>query len=261
LTARRNDSTRSTFTQHALDNPFAAGAFRWVAKGRYTKGARSGEQCVCKWFKNGIVFEEEFFKEDIKAVEKALHLIEEFNAQGFVDKVVRLNIPSVWTFEHGSRMAGQKVLQEPFIESYQKFNSNSGWADDATPWPRVMQALSHFSYHASGGQFVLCDLQGGVYSDGIILTDPAVLSRTKTYGVTDLGATGISNFFNQHRCNEFCRSDWQKPKDRHRYHAVTEGTSMESSASYVPTQNRAPMSAMPPLPPVYSDDSDEDDNW
>ena len=26
-----------------------------------------------------------------------------------------------------------------------------------------LQALSHFSYHATGGKFVLCDLQGGVY--------------------------------------------------------------------------------------------------
>jgi hypothetical protein len=56
---------------------------------------------------------------------------------------------------------------------------NTAQANDETPWPRVMQALSHFSYHQSGGQHVLCDLQGGVYRDGIVLTDPAVLSRTK----------------------------------------------------------------------------------
>jgi hypothetical protein len=60
---------------------------------------------------------------------------------------------------------------------------NTAQADDETPWPRVMQALSHFSYHQSGGQHVLCDLQGGVYRDGIVLTDPAVLSRTKEYAI------------------------------------------------------------------------------
>lgn len=35
-----------------------------------------------------------------------------------------------------------------------------------------MQALSHFSYHKTGGQLVLCDLQGGVLSRGrgVVLT-------------------------------------------------------------------------------------------
>jgi len=40
------------------------------------------------------------------------------------------------------------------------------------PWDKVMQALSHFTYHISGGEFVLCDLQGGLSSDGAIITDP-----------------------------------------------------------------------------------------
>ena len=48
---------------------------------------------------------------------------------------------------------------EPFIENWEKFNSNTGWNNEGTPWPRVMQALSHFSYHASAGSTVLCDLQ------------------------------------------------------------------------------------------------------
>jgi hypothetical protein len=33
-----------------------------------------------------------------------------------------------------------------------------------------MQALSHYSYHKSGGQLVLCDLQGGLTSQGAVLT-------------------------------------------------------------------------------------------
>jgi hypothetical protein len=35
-----------------------------------------------------------------------------------------------------------------------------------------MQALSHYSYHKSGGQMVLCDLQGGILSSGrdVVLT-------------------------------------------------------------------------------------------
>jgi len=227
-TARRNNATRATFTNHALTHPFAEGGFRWVAKGKYTHGARAGEACVCKWFKTGHVDESSFFDLDIKAMNKAHELVKEWNSKRMVDKLVKVNIPEVWTFEHqiGSPRSGKKVLQEPFITNYQKFNSNNGWADNETPWPRVMQALSHFSYHVSGGQFVLCDLQGGVYADSVVLTDPVILSRTKMYGVTDLGPLGISSFFSNHRCNEFCNAGWMKPADQRRYFQPQAGTSM-----------------------------------
>jgi hypothetical protein len=57
-----------------------------------------------------------------------------------------------------------------------------------------MQALSHLSYHVSRGQYVLCDLQGGIHCEGVILTDIAVLSRKRRFGPTDAGPPGIWNF-------------------------------------------------------------------
>ena len=60
---------------------------------------------------------------------------------------------------------------------------------------------------------MLCDLQGGFTDDGIILTDPVLMSQSKKYGPTDLGRKGIREFFNHHRCNQFCRHDeWLRPK-------------------------------------------------
>jgi hypothetical protein len=126
-------------------------------------------------------------------MDKAHDLVKEWNNRNMISQVVQVNIPQVWAGSAGY-LQGKRLLQEPFIENYQKFNSNTGWADTDTPWPRVMQALSRFSYHVSGGQFVLCDLQGGVYSDTVVLTDPVILSRSKQYGVTDLGPLGISSF-------------------------------------------------------------------
>lgn len=238
-TARSNNATNASFSNYNLENPFAEGGFRWVAKGSYTSGARNGEPCVCKWFKTGHVLEASFFSLDIKTTEKSLVLVKEFNSRRFVNKIVMINIPEVWTFTSGSgSWAGKKVLQEPFIENYVKFNSNSGWADGSTPWPRVMQALSHFSYHVSGGQFVLCDLQGGIYSNAVALTDPVILSRSKSYGVTDLGPRGISSFFSNHCCNEFCKGSWSKPADTTRYFTPQQGTSMMATGAnrHVPTQ-------------------------
>jgi len=237
-TVRRNNATRATFTNYALDHPFASGSFRWVAKGVYTEGNRQGEACVCKWFKTGGTLESSFFDVDLKTVLKATELIKEWNAEAFVNKMVKINQPEVWTFTYnsGHKFAGKKCLQEPFIQNYQKFNSNSGWADDSIPWARVMQALSHYTYHASNGTCLVCDLQGGVYSDGVVLTDPVVMSLERSYGPTDLGFKGMNSFFANHKCNEFCRSAWKKINFPIRYHTANKGTSME----HVPTRHTRP---------------------
>lgn len=240
-TARENKSNAAEFSNYNLQHPFAEGSFRWVSKGTYTDGERAGEPCVCKWFKTGGVTESHFFQTDILAAERSLKLVDEFNNTGIVNQVIRMNLPQVWVFKASSgEWSGKKVLQEPYIEKYQKFNSNTGWADDSMPWPKVMQALSHFTYHKSAGQFVLCDLQGGILRNGVVLTDPVILSRQQNkYGVTDLGIEGISNFFHHHVCNEFCQSHWQKPKDRRSYFQKTSSTSMIASKN-VPSHPSRP---------------------
>lgn len=112
--------------------------------------------------------------------------------------------------------AGQKVLAEAYIGGYRRFNSNSGWtarSAAADGWAAAMQALSHWSYHSTGGQLTLVDLQGGVSVNGAVLTDPVVLSRTAgAYGVTDLGADGVASFFSRHTCGHCCRPGWTRPR-------------------------------------------------
>lgn len=90
-----------------------------------------------------------------------------------------------------------------------KFNSNSGYTNGA----EFMQALSRFSYHITGGMFLLCDLQGGHYDDCYILTDPVIMSwdNCKIYGSGDLGSEGIENFFAHSTVNKFCDPGWKKP--------------------------------------------------
>lgn len=235
--ARRNNSTQAEIQPEDLNNPFAEGALRLVAKEKYVMGERKGQACVAKWFKSGTVYEVVYFKDDIKAAEKALEILEKWNASGFINRHAYLNMPEVWIGVSG-QIEGHMLLIEPFIENWVKFNSNTGWADTDTPWPRVMQALSHFSYHTTGGNMDLCDLQGGYYRDGVILSDPVILSRTKSFGVTDLGPAGISSFFSHHVCNEYCRSSWQTPRDRAMHYTPIKSTTME----YVPTHHsRAPL--------------------
>jgi hypothetical protein len=160
------------------------------------------------------VYEESFFNDDIRAVSKAADFIQDFNRcqLGAVgSKPILLNKPQIWiNFYPDSTGRHKKKLVEPMLEGeFLKFNSNSGYANGAD----FMQALSHFSYHHSNGQFLLCDLQGGHYEGTYFLTDPVIMSSgdTKTFGSTDLGKEGFSNFFAHHKCNRFCKSHWSKP--------------------------------------------------
>ncbi|KAH6628427.1 kinase-like domain-containing protein [Chaetomium tenue] len=223
---RYNQSNKADFDEDDLENPFASGAFRWVARGVYTSGARSGQACVLKWFKTGVVFEDEYFALDIKAVDKALEIVNRFNELNMVNKTVKINVPAVWVFQKTCSRAGQKALVEPFIQNYKKFNSNTGWMDDWGQWPQVMQALSHFSYHISGGNYVLCDLQGGIYQHELVLSDPVILSSNGDYGVTDLGRNGIISFFSQHDCNQYCRPHWTMPANPRQIFKPEPGTTM-----------------------------------
>ena len=171
--------------------------------------------------------ESRFFEEDIRAMEKSVELVALWNAQGIIQQPILVNVPQVWHLQETKVFAaGLKVLVEPFIQNYEKFNSNTGWSNSTTAWPQVMQALSHFSYHASNGEYLLCDIQGAVYPKAVVLTDPAILSKRVEFGVTDLGSQGISTFFNQHRCNKYCCSHWLKPADCTKYLQPQQGTSM-----------------------------------
>jgi hypothetical protein len=188
-------------------HPFASGAFRQVAQGRYTKGRRRGRLCVVKWFKQQYAaHEDEYFAADLAVVRKAQEAVDAWNAQGFLTDTIYLNHPEIWRPGRGPH-AGKQVLVEPWIPTYERYNSNTGLAASGSGyWHEVMQALSHFSYHHSGGRLVLCDLQGGIQCQGgrpkqAVLTDPAILSLDKRYGATDLGKEGVATFFHHHECS------------------------------------------------------------
>ena len=225
--ARYNNSTRCIIPFDSHNTRFE-GAFRFVTKGMYTEGPRKDEACAAKWFKTGAVYSEDYYALDIKAVGKALELVQLFNQSSRVNKTVKINVATVWHISKSTKEEniGQKFLCEPFIENYEKFNSNTGWNDVTRAWGEVMQALSHYSYHVSGGAYVLCDLQGGVYKHEVVLSDPVILSRNREYGVTDLGEKGISSFFSQHKCNSFCHPKWDKPKNPTQFFAPVPGTTM-----------------------------------
>ncbi|XP_057375807.1 alpha-protein kinase 1-like [Daphnia carinata] len=220
---RENKSTDAQINIHTI---FASGAFKNVYKGNYIKGERAGQECVCKIFKAGSVFEASYFQAELNVVAKALEIVNRFNRGKNIDQNIWLNQPDVWVFLAGERK-GEKVMIEPMITNFEKFNSNTGWTpEESSPWINAMQALSHFSYHTTNRRLLLCDLQGGVYKDGFVLTDPVIMSTNQEYGPTDLGAHGISTFFASHRCNKYCKAHWLIPRDQKIYFTIQKGSAM-----------------------------------
>lgn len=204
-----------------------SGSFRNVYLATYTKGPRKGQQGVYKVFKDGHPCDA--FGDDLRTVDEAGRIVDAFNrhndAQGAERpwgeprRRVYLNKPEVWRLG-GTRDNARDVLVEPFIKgNYAKFNSNSGWVNDKCEH-RLMQALSHFSFHFTDGQRLLCDLQGGAYDTHFVLTDPAILSASKEFGPADGGGEFMENFFAHHRCNEYCDRSWRcMPRVRKRFPA------------------------------------------
>ncbi|GJJ77407.1 hypothetical protein EMPS_09766 [Entomortierella parvispora] len=217
--SRRNNANRAI-----IDRSFeyARGSFKKVYQGEYIKGSRAGESCICKVFISGSVFEKSYFQHELEVVEKATEIVSAYNALKLINKNIIINQPEIWEFEDDKELN----LVEPMIDNFEKFNSNTGWVEDVTSWGQVMQALTHFSYHHSSGQFTLCDLQGGVYSDGIVLTDPVVMSMNQRFGPTDLGRDGIENFFARHVCGSYCQSSWARPRRRPLLFQAKKGTTM-----------------------------------
>ena len=171
----------------------------------------------------------------MKVVEKSLDIITNYNNASLIDRVITLNTPEIWSYVDKSYGL---FLCEPFIENFHKFNSNTGWiSPEASAWNDVLQSLSHYSYHSTDGGILLCDLQGGIYADGVILTDPVIMSKEAgQYGPTDLGPNGITTFFTNHQCGKYCKRDWTRPANKGIYFKVQEGSTM----AHVPTRASRP---------------------
>lgn len=161
--SRTNDATNANIDKTRI---FASGTFKDVWAGVYTGGARQGQRCVAKEFKTGSVYEDHYFEEEMRTIRRTTKIVDDFEAAGVIAEGGRIlvNTPAIWEYED----TGHKCLTEPMIDNFEKFNSNTGWAPIlGTDWSDAMQGLSHFSFHNSNGRLLLCDIQGGVYSNGL----------------------------------------------------------------------------------------------
>ena len=100
------------------------------------------------------------------------------------------------------------VMQEFVGGKFEKYNTNNGIVCSDPAHSDLMQAFSHFTYVKSEESILICDLEGVVSGNKVLLTDPAIHNRLLPgkYGPTDSGYLGMKRFFLSHECKSICRS-------------------------------------------------------
>ena len=216
---------------------------------------RIEEEIVAKTFKSKYAHHRSDWNLDIKTAKKADELARTFNGVSGSEihfsevipmKVTRRipgRIESSDISPINSQLAtalmnvrvGEWVVAEPYLRGkYTKWLSNDGWVNNSEHGPSL-PAFSHWTWVETGGEVLVCDLQGVCDNDGIVdvdqviqnidkhlptdpaywLTDPAIHSPGQEYGNTDLGNMGILKFFATHECNAICKHlniDKKKPR-------------------------------------------------
>jgi Alpha-kinase family len=247
------------------------GTFRRTYEGIYKGGQRNGQKAACKRFHYEYRYmEDEFFQSDFKVIDKAIELAAEWNSFCRSFEKIRFNRGNVLELE-GNRGEKKKFLVEPLVQPFYKYTSNNGYIRNRSETGLsllMLEAFCHYTYHVTGGALIVCDLQGQYKRNHFVffksrynLTDPAICSRIREYGPTDLGEKGIESFFAHHVCNQFCRrygkGRWDRPQKPKEWIRPNRGTSMlRSSESHLVflTNNLRLNAAMTPI--IESEDED-----
>ena len=263
--------TNLTSTDVRISNShLGEGTFRTCClQGTYLGGNRNNQEAACKRFKLRFrSMELEYFASDFQISDTAIRYAEDWNEFAASDETILVTKGHIITSNSGIR-----YLAEPLIRDFRKFTSNSGWIESDGTWMTdAMAAFSHYTYNASNGKLIVCDLQGRYRNNRFQrsksrfeLTDPAVCSRARNYGPTDLSEKGTESFFANHTCNQFCNKHgtWLIPSYPQRWFPQSSATSMfSSSVSHklqVSNRTQFCLGAMGAI--VEEEDSDSDDYW
>ena len=234
------------------ENWFERGESRLAFNGVWYGDNREGDKCVVKVFVEECGEKVGNWDTDARASLKAKSISNAFNRYFTATKKINFCIPDIVKMKNVAAFhlfgvfpirgqirdkegtgvtkatnivnTGDCVAIEDFIYGkYEKFNSNNGWINQSVK-TEITEALSHFSYHYSRGEVLVCDLQGAEQRRMFYLTDPAVHSKEGPgyYGPTDLGIAGFQAFFENHKCNKLCQGmikyDSNKRVKRHLNH-------------------------------------------
>ena len=189
--------------------PFAEGRFRYAYKGKWDAPlSKAGQQCVVKKFKDSYTWERTGLDTTEKIYSRAQQLGKTFGrgiefTSCYVEIVTRCDrdVPK------GVRL-NEYIAVEDYLEgSFMKWCNNYGYVSkEARGVDYTLASFMHWSWVYTKGQEMVGDLQGVKQPGNTYqLTDPAIMSISGDYGVTDTGIEGMAMFFLVHECSDICR--------------------------------------------------------
>ena len=153
----------------------------------------------------------------IQLTDRARELVKKFNQLHSTDiTFTQVHEFTVTAGDGPEVRLGEKLGVEDYIPGYfQKFCNNYGYIRKPCKHGDVMSGFMHWTWIETKGEEIIADLQG-VYKENLSyrLTDPAIISLGRYYGVTDTGVEGMVQFFLGHKCNAYCK-DLIKPETSH----------------------------------------------
>ena len=193
-----------------FDNePFAEGRFRYAYKGKWTQESSTpGKVCVVKKFKDSYTWESSGWDTTLKMYSRAQEL-----AKGFGNKLEYTGCERQIVKEcpvevqRGVRLNEYIVVEDHLEGNFVKWCNNYGYvSQEARGVDCILPSFMHWTWAHSKGQEMVGDIQGVKKpGGGYKLTDPAMMSTTGQYGVTDTGVEGMAMFFLIHECSGSCR--------------------------------------------------------
>jgi len=280
VTGNASDPNRGRNNQGFLEverASFSSGASRDAYRCRVRNGCvngfTEGTYCIVKRFKAGYRHLE-ISHTDVNMQQYARELAMQFTEEcsprkkGSACPILIRDADLAYVQQFGCNA----LLEREIKGSFQKFNSNSGWTLGQDP---ILDAFSHWMWHVTREEILVCDLQGHRGSPGsenlsgqrqfyYFLTDPAINSRSKSYGINDMGQNGIVAFFNNHVCNQICKQlglHGHRPK-----RDLSVSIPVQRSTSYSPLdfqpQHSVPfISSLGGIGEFSDDDSSYDDDY
>ncbi len=184
------------------------GTFTWLL-------SKDGDPCVVKEFKERYAWAKTDWDSEVRVLEKSKELARRFNKDTGTTRPVQYVWSDVWKVTKSvstTPKLGEWCMVEDYIEGkWKKWNANAGYVNANAP-TMSLHAFSHWTYAHSGGQLLICDLQGVHYDDKYVLTDPVINSVERQYGEMDMGVAGMALFFSTHECTTFCNTLPKPPR-------------------------------------------------
>ena len=196
--------------------------------GFYNTKDKCNIPCVIKKFKRKVYYNHYLWKSDIKCFDLIGEMIRDWNDvnKDKRSKVIQVNREKITFHEHSNiddllyyklniKENDMISIERYLYGNFVKFNSNSGWINEDikdSDDNKYIQAFCHFTYDKSDGNYIVCDIDGIIYDNKIVINMPCILSKTgDKYGTKDIGNNYLLNFFTNHKCNKYCDPKWLKP--------------------------------------------------